>query len=90
MENAPKTPRWFIALAVIAALPIFSFPALLSMTPPGTPARAFIYLYIPYTILAAWLACLCYPRRATVAWMVLALLLLTHAAIWALALYPPR
>lgn len=76
-----------IALIILAMLPMFSFPALLSMAAEGTPARAFLYLYPLYTILAGWLAYLCYPRRPAVAWMILALLLLTHAALWTLTLY---
>lgn len=87
METRLRTPLWFTLLTIIAMLPVLACPTLLNMAQPDTPARTFAYLYPAYVLLAGWLAYLCYPRRPAIAWMILILLLLTHAAIWVLTLY---
>ncbi len=43
-------------------------------------------IYPLYVIAAAWIAWQSYPARRTLAWIILALMLLTHAAIWYLVL----
>lgn len=87
MESPIKTPWWIIVLIIIAMLPGFSFPQLLSATEPDTQARVFVWLYPAYLLAAGWLAYICYPRRQTVTWMILILMLMTHAALWTLIIY---
>lgn len=87
METPIKTPRWVITLIIIAMLPGLAFPHLLSATEPATQARVFVWLYPIYLLAAGWLAHICYQQRPTVTWMILILMLLTHAALWTLILY---
>lgn len=87
MNPDAKTPWWMIVLIIIAMLPGFSFPKLLSSTEADTQARLFVWLYPAYLLLAGWLAYICYPRRHDITWMILILMLLTHTALWTLILY---
>jgi len=70
---------------VIAALPVLAFPAMLSMSSPESAGnRYFLWLYPAYVVAAALLAWQCYGRRTEMSWIIIALMLLTHAAMWVL------
>ncbi|WP_290142577.1 hypothetical protein [Paramuribaculum intestinale] len=85
-----RAPAWFIVLAVVMTLPALLTPALLSACPPDGPdmVRTLVWIYPFYVVVAAWLACLCWDSRRTMAWVLLALMALTHAGIWMLVNAP--
>lgn len=90
MITRDRTPWWLIAMAIILSLPVFQEPMLLSAAPAEPPiVRTLVYIYPIYVIVAAWLACACWPRRSVMTWILLAMLILTHIAIFLLATSTP-
>lgn len=81
-----QVPVWYTVLVILFALPVFQTPLLLDSCPPHTDARTWVMIYPLYVIAAAWIAWQSYSARRTLAWIILALMLLTHAAIWYLVL----
>ena len=81
-----QVPVWYTVLVILFALPVFQTPLLLDSCPPHTDARTWVMIYPLYVIAAAWIAWQSYPERRTLAWIILALMLLTHAAIWYLVM----
>lgn len=86
MISRDKVPGWFLAVIIIGAIPVFQFPILLNSCPPESPDRALLWIYPFYVLMTAWLSYICYPRRQTMAWILICLMILTHFAIWQLAL----
>lgn len=84
MEN--NTPAWFIAICIICALPLFTFPWLLGQLPAesGTE-RTLVWLYPFYMAFSAWLAWKAWPQRSYVSWMLLAVMIISTVAIYLLA-----
>ena len=80
-----KVPGWVIALIILLVLPVGQFPILLANCP-ASPAiiRALLWIYPFYVVVAAYLAYLCYPGRRIITWILLALMILTHACVWLL------
>ena len=89
-EDLPpqKRPLWFKILVIACALPVLAYPALLSRCPAGGPAETFLWFYPIYVVVAAVCAWLCWQSRRETAWILLALMLLTHAAMWVLVNMP--
>lgn len=81
-----RPPLWVTLIIVIAAMPVLSLPAMLSVTGPDTLpiVRTLLWGYPLYVILAAWLAWICYPRRPYMTWILIVLMILTHLAMWVL------
>ncbi len=75
-------PLWATLLAILLLLPLGFYPALLGRLQPES--ATLVKLYPLYAIFTAWLAWLCYPRRREMYWILLGLLLLSHAAVWLL------
>lgn len=87
MPSLPPTPRWFTVVAVILCLPVLLMPWLLNAPCAHESAvRTWIWLYPPYLLIAAWLAWQCYPQRRALAWILIIIMALSHAAIWMLAI----
>lgn len=71
-------------LIIAVALPTpFMLPWLLSESGPGTP-QLFMVFYPVYELVSAWLAWMCYGRRTEMTWILLALMILTHPAMYML------
>lgn len=88
-DNSPsrrRVPLWVNVLIVLCMLPALAFPQMLSMTVAGSPVRTFVWLYPLYVLASGWFARICYPQRADLTWVLLAVLLLAHAAMWMLVL----
>ncbi|MCH5347332.1 MAG: hypothetical protein J1E63_09490 [Muribaculaceae bacterium] len=82
-----RAPWWVIAIIVIAALPAVSFPRLLAdigATGLQETVRLLLWGYPFYIVAAAWLAVISYRRRPYVTWILVALMVLTHFAIYIL------
>jgi len=58
--------------------------ATLTQSPDAT-VRALIWLYPIYVVLSGLLAWQCYGRRTVMSWIILVLMLLTHASFYYLA-----
>lgn len=81
-----NTPRWFTAIDLLCALPVFQFPVLLANAPEGEGARIMVWLYPFYVLMAAYLAWQCYSERRALAWILLVLMVMSHVAIWILVM----
>ena len=82
-------PLWLLLIIIVFSLPIFAFPTMLGLISPGQEVeKTMAWLYIIYILLTDWLAWMCWPQRKAVTWILLALLLMSHAAMWGLILYP--
>jgi len=88
MSSPSKTPRWFLAVVIIVFLPVVQFPMLLNSCNPDGTARTLVWLYPLYAATAAYLSYQCYEQRRTLAWILIALMILSHAAIYLLVTTP--
>lgn len=84
MGKFRRVPVWVTVLIIAVLLPTsFMLPWLLSESGQDTPG-AFMALYLVYELASAWLAWLCYGRRTEMTWILLALMILTHPAMYLL------
>ena len=88
MPSLPKTPHWMVAVIIIVTLPVFQFPMLLASAPDLSSVKALVWAYAFYCIVAAYLAWQCYPQRKALAWVLLALMVMSHLAMWLLVTTP--
>lgn len=88
MSLIPPAPRWFAAVVIVSLLPVFQLPVLLSAALPGSPARSWLWFYPIYAVVAAYLAWQCYPQRRALAWILVALMWMSHAAMGAICFMP--
>ena len=89
MKQSRRVPLWMVVVIIIAALPVLAFPAMLSASADVAGGdRYFLWLYPAYVIASSLLAYQCYGRRTEMSWIIIVLMLLTHAAMWLLALTP--
>lgn len=78
-------PRWVAVVIIILMLPVFAFPALLSALPPDDSSiRTIAWCYPFYVLLSGYLAWQCYPQRPAMSWILLVLMVMSHAAMWIL------
>ncbi len=75
-------PPVFKVADIVSMLPGLAFPWLLTGTPPAGEYRTLLWLYPVYVILSGRCAWRCYPARPALAWILLALMWLSHAAIF--------
>ncbi|MDE7467245.1 MAG: hypothetical protein K2M61_02700 [Muribaculaceae bacterium] len=88
-DQRPRLAWWFVALMLAVELPSFIFipQAFRAVRDTGWPgANDSEWLFPAYVVLSAVLALICYPGRRTVAWMLLALVVLTDIFILILIL----
>lgn len=87
--NSPtKSPLWFRTLVDLAIFPMFSFPVMLSVLPPGyTFMQVMLWLYPVVIVASAWLARVSYRERNTLAWIMLIFMWLIDASMWYLFFY---
>ena len=83
-SSSRRPPIWMIIVIVAAMLPVLAFPTLLAMVSPGGSERIFVWIYPFYVIASGVCAWLCWPERKDVSWILILLMLLSHAAIWML------
>lgn len=70
------------ALVIVFCLPLFGFPTLLGLLPPGSGLKSLVWLYPFYVIGGGVCARICWPSRKTVTWILLVLMALSHLGIW--------
>lgn len=78
-------PKWVAVIAVAFALPLLAFPVLMDMIPDDGINVALLKIYPIYVIVSCVLAWMCYPQRRDMMWILLILVLLSHASMWSLA-----
>lgn len=74
-------PLWAKILIIVSALPVFSYPWLLANAGNDSETRTFLWLYPIYVLVSAVCAWLCWPDRREISWILIVLMLLTHAAM---------
>lgn len=89
-DNKPMpphhTPWWMWLIIILCMAPGLSFPLFSSLIQSGVPmVRALTWLYPVYVALSGFLAWQCYGRRTVMTWIILILLLLSHACFYYLA-----
>ena len=83
MERMPL-PLWAKLLIVADCLPVLTFPALLAACPPEQSVEILVWIY-PFAVTGAGvLAWLSWWQRRELAWILLAVALLMHFAVWGL------
>ena len=85
MPQAPF-PLWMKLLIIALALPALLFPAAVPMLGGYPELRALVWAYPLYGAATALCAWMCYRERPEVTWILLALLLLSHAGVLAVAI----
>lgn len=82
-----RPPLWITLVIMAVSLPLFSFPWLMAAIPAVEAAptvKTFVVIYPFYMLLSAWLAWKAWTSRPEVTWILLAVMLLTTAAIFLL------
>ena len=77
-------PVWMLVAIIVCMLPALAFPSLLAKTVSDSPARILAWFYPFYVIASGVCAYICYPERREVSWILLVLMILSHAAMWVL------
>lgn len=86
ISNPGRPPRWLAVVIIVCMLPVFSLPALLPTAPESL--RTLIWLYPFYVVCTGCFAWLCWNERPWLTWILLALMILSHMAVWMLATMP--
>jgi len=79
-----KAPKWAAWLAVIVCLPLVSLPWLIADSAPDSNTKVMLWIYPFAVLLGAFCAWKSMPERQEVYWILIAVLLLVHAAMWVL------
>lgn len=88
MKATRNKPLWLLIVIIAASLPVFAFPTILGMIDPANSmAKTMAWFYIIYVVITAALAWMCWPQRKYVTWILIIIMLLSHAAMWGLAFY---
>lgn len=83
--NRIDVPWWIILIIVVLMLPVVQMPALLANCPAEVPmVKTLVWVYPVYVLVAGWLAYICYDRRRLMSFILMALMILTHIAVWLL------
>lgn len=86
---SPRVPWWMYVVIVLCMAPGLCFPWAISLASEGGPVvKALVWLYPAYVLLSGLLAWLCYGRRTVLTWIVLILLVLSHAGMYTLTFMP--
>lgn len=88
MQNdRPSTPLWFKILVIVMMLPAAGFPLLVSAlsSDADDTVKLLVWFYPAYMIASGVCARMCYVDRREVSWVLIALMVLSTAAIYWLA-----
>lgn len=81
-----RRPRWLIIMVIILMLPLLAYPNMLGLMPDTGTNVTLLKLYPLYVLLSGWCMLMCYPARRDVMWILVILVILTHASMWYLTL----
>ncbi len=82
--NKEKTPWWVTAIIILAMTPALVLPLSASDMPDAGTPRYLLWFYPAYVIATGVCAYLTYPSRSYLTWILLVLLLMSHAAMYLL------
>lgn len=82
--NRAKTPWWVTAIIVLAMMPALVLPVAAHHVPESGTPRYLLWFYPAYVIATGVCAYITYPGRSYLTWILLVLLLMSHAAMWVL------
>lgn len=86
--NRRRTPWWMDVIILVLMSPALVFPGLINNMPAeGTP-QALVWLYPLYVIVTGVCTWMVYPQRPALAWILLALLVLSNIAMYILVNTP--
>lgn len=88
MTTPVATPKWMIAIIIVAVIPVMQLPWLLDACQAASQGRTLVWLYPFYAIIAGYLAYLSYPNRPVISWILIVLMVLSHIAIHMLVNMP--
>lgn len=74
-------PLWAKLLIIFAALPVCAYPWMLAHTDEDSGTLTFLWLYPFYVLASAICAWICWLDRREVSWILIILMLLTHAGM---------
>lgn len=79
-------PRWMWLVIILCMAPGLSLPVFTTLTQSSeATVRTLVWLYPVYVAISGLLAWQCYGRRTLLTWIILILLLLSHACFYYLA-----
>lgn len=79
-----RVPAWMTIIIIVCMLPLSAFPLLLASAPSQPGPETLVWLYPFYVIASGVCAWICWPARKEISWILLVLMLLSHAAMWIL------
>lgn len=79
----PRRPWWFVVLLIVLVLPSFSMPWLLSDAPARSLLHFLIKWFPAFLLLSAFCSWMAYPQRRDVAWILVALMVVSSVAVFA-------
>ena len=90
IETPPSlVPWWTRAAIIIAALPVLAYPWMLAAAREANAGvDTWLWFYPVYVLFSASCEWRSASRRPEVTWILVVLMLLTHAAMWVLVLNP--
>ena len=79
----PRVPWWMWVILIVCMLPGISYPWIISsIQNPNPIVRGLMWFYPAYVLMSGFLAWQCYGRRTVMTWIILVLLLLSHACFY--------
>lgn len=85
-QTRPRVPWWMWVVITVCMLPGLSYPLMLSLIQTPNPiVKGLMWFYPAYVLMSGLLAWQCYGRRTTMTWIILVLLLLSHACFYYLS-----
>lgn len=79
----PTVPAWLVALLALLCAPLAAMPWLISNFPPLPEARLLLTGYPAAVVLGALCAAVCWRRRRVeLTWILVAVIILMHLAMW--------
>ena len=86
----PRVQWWMTAIIILCMLPAAAYPVMVSLLQNPNPiVRGLLWFYPAYVLISGFLAWQCYGRRTVMTWIVLVLLLLSHACFYYLTFADP-
>ena len=87
-EFGPRTPWWLWVVILLCMVLGLSFPAMLTLIDSTNAViKGLTWLYPAYVLLSGFLAWQCYGRRTLMSWIILVLLVLSHACMYYLTFH---
>ena len=85
-DTTRRVPWWMWIVLLVSMAPGLGYTAMLSMMASPSPVvRGLMWLYPAYELISGFLAWQCYGRRTVMSWIIIVLLLLSHACIYYLS-----